>query len=467
MLEHRGPVWRHAPAALGTALLVVAAVVGTQVALADAGNPRAPLSPYGEGGFTVGVAAVDRRITITSADDGSYVLGYTPAGGDVVLDLDLLSGDRAQPWWYDAATGRTLKMAALASAGVARFPVPKEGGGPAWVLVVDDVAAGYGSPDGEVVAQATGEGGAAAAAGASGTGSSAAGASPAGTSGSSGGDTTGSGSSGSSSSDSSGSDSSSSGSSSADGSEGSGDSGSMSSGSGSGGSGDPSSEGRGSSDQVQPGDDPASGSSPEDGRYGSDGGSGEDGSGEKESGNTGSDAGSGEDSSDEGTPTGEPGEKSGEDGGDADGSDSGSSSDGKSPAKEDEEKDEDSGDDGPTKDAPKAEKPGSEAPKEEKPQAEAPKSAPKTGQKASADPSWDKLAQCESTGNWAIDSGNGYYGGLQFDKGTWSDFGGTTYAPRADQATKEQQIEIATKVRDARGGYGSWPACSSKLGLPK
>ncbi|MBW0106845.1 putative collagen-binding domain-containing protein, partial [Pseudonocardia sp. KRD291] len=158
MLEHRGPVWRHAPAALGTALLAVVTVVGTQVALADAGNPRAPLSPYGEGGFTVGVAAVDKRITITSADDGSYVLGYTPAGGDVVLDLDLLSGDEAQPWWYDAGTGRTLKMAALASAGVARFPAPKEGGGPAWVLVVDDIAAGYGSPDREVVAQATGEG---------------------------------------------------------------------------------------------------------------------------------------------------------------------------------------------------------------------------------------------------------------------------------------------------------------------
>ncbi|MEU4377356.1 transglycosylase family protein, partial [Pseudonocardia alni] len=58
-------------------------------------------------------------------------------------------------------------------------------------------------------------------------------------------------------------------------------------------------------------------------------------------------------------------------------------------------------------------------------------------------------------------------GGLQFDKGTWSDFGGTTYAPTADGATKEQQIEIATKVRDARGGYGSWPACANKLGLPR
>ncbi|MEK6466562.1 transglycosylase family protein, partial [Pseudonocardia alni] len=58
-------------------------------------------------------------------------------------------------------------------------------------------------------------------------------------------------------------------------------------------------------------------------------------------------------------------------------------------------------------------------------------------------------------------------GGLQFDKGTWSDFGGTKYAPTADGASKEQQIEIATKVRDARGGYGSWPACANKLGLPR
>ncbi|WP_425569331.1 DUF4038 domain-containing protein [Pseudonocardia yuanmonensis] len=80
---------------------------------------------------------------------------------------------------------------------------------------------------------------------------------------------------------------------------------------------------------------------------------------------------------------------------------------------------------------------------------------------------WDSLAACESSGNWAVNTGNGYYGGLQFDSATWSDFGGTHYAPRADQATKEQQIEIAEKVRDRRGGYGSWPACARKLGLPR
>lgn len=78
---------------------------------------------------------------------------------------------------------------------------------------------------------------------------------------------------------------------------------------------------------------------------------------------------------------------------------------------------------------------------------------------------WDKLAQCEATGNWSANSGNGYYGGLQFDKQTWSSFGGDQYAAYPHQASREQQIEIATKVRDSRGGYGAWPSCSSKLGL--
>ncbi|WP_220188084.1 transglycosylase family protein [Pseudonocardia pini] len=95
--------------------------------------------------------------------------------------------------------------------------------------------------------------------------------------------------------------------------------------------------------------------------------------------------------------------------------------------------------------------------------ASTPASAPPTN----ADPTWDRLAECESSGNWAIDTGNGYYGGLQFDAATWSDFGGTAHAARADGATKEQQIAIATKVRDQRGGYGSWPACARKLGLPR
>ena len=80
---------------------------------------------------------------------------------------------------------------------------------------------------------------------------------------------------------------------------------------------------------------------------------------------------------------------------------------------------------------------------------------------------WDQLAECESGGDWSIDTGNGYYGGLQFDKSTWDAYGGDQYAAYPNEASREQQIAIATKVRDARGGsYSAWPACSSKLGLP-
>ncbi|WP_407641724.1 transglycosylase family protein [Amycolatopsis panacis] len=69
---------------------------------------------------------------------------------------------------------------------------------------------------------------------------------------------------------------------------------------------------------------------------------------------------------------------------------------------------------------------------------------------------WDRIAQCESTGNWSINTGNGYYGGLQFDKQTWNAYGGGQYAPTADKATREQQIAVAEKVRAARGGYSAW-----------
>jgi hypothetical protein len=79
---------------------------------------------------------------------------------------------------------------------------------------------------------------------------------------------------------------------------------------------------------------------------------------------------------------------------------------------------------------------------------------------------WDALARCESGGNWAADSGNGYYGGLQFDKGTWSANGGNEFAPYPHQASREQQILVAQRVHGARGGYRAWPACSSQLGLP-
>ncbi|GED97033.1 resuscitation-promoting factor [Gordonia crocea] len=77
---------------------------------------------------------------------------------------------------------------------------------------------------------------------------------------------------------------------------------------------------------------------------------------------------------------------------------------------------------------------------------------------------WDALAQCEATGNWAINTGNGFYGGVQFDYGTWLRHGGGKYAPRADLATREEQIEIAKKTLAAQG-WGAWPACSSRLGL--
>ena len=78
---------------------------------------------------------------------------------------------------------------------------------------------------------------------------------------------------------------------------------------------------------------------------------------------------------------------------------------------------------------------------------------------------WDAIAACESGGNWAINTGNGYYGGLQFLQSTWLANGGGAYAPLPSQATREQQIAIATKVRDAAGGYGPWPACAASLGL--
>ena len=84
---------------------------------------------------------------------------------------------------------------------------------------------------------------------------------------------------------------------------------------------------------------------------------------------------------------------------------------------------------------------------------------------ATADDSvWDKVAHCESTGNWSINTGNGYYGGIQFNSRTWKAYGGDKYAPRADLATREQQIDIAKKVQ-ANQGWGAWPACTSKLGI--
>jgi uncharacterized protein YabE (DUF348 family) len=90
--------------------------------------------------------------------------------------------------------------------------------------------------------------------------------------------------------------------------------------------------------------------------------------------------------------------------------------------------------------------------------------APTTANFASGSTVWDRLAECESGGNWAINTGNGYYGGLQFSLSTWRAYGGPGYP---HQQSRETQIAIATKLRNANGGYGAWPACSQALGLPQ
>ncbi|MCX2185780.1 transglycosylase family protein [Streptomyces sp. SKN60] len=77
---------------------------------------------------------------------------------------------------------------------------------------------------------------------------------------------------------------------------------------------------------------------------------------------------------------------------------------------------------------------------------------------------WDRVASCESSGNWSINTGNGFYGGLQFTASTWAEFGGQAFAPNAHLATKEQQIAIAEKVLEGQGP-GAWPVCSVKAGL--
>ena len=92
-------------------------------------------------------------------------------------------------------------------------------------------------------------------------------------------------------------------------------------------------------------------------------------------------------------------------------------------------------------------------------------SRPSTVTRSAAAPAgggvWDRLAQCESGGNWGINTGNGYSGGLQFSAGTWAANGGTGSAHNASRA---EQIRVAERVR-ASQGWGAWPACSSRLGL--
>ena len=75
---------------------------------------------------------------------------------------------------------------------------------------------------------------------------------------------------------------------------------------------------------------------------------------------------------------------------------------------------------------------------------------------------WNAVALCESGGDWGINTGNGYYGGLQFSPSTWAAFGGTAYAARADLATRDQQIAVAEKVLAVQGP-GAWPTCGRNL----
>lgn len=91
-------------------------------------------------------------------------------------------------------------------------------------------------------------------------------------------------------------------------------------------------------------------------------------------------------------------------------------------------------------------------------------STSKSAPAVSSGSAWDRLAACESGGNWSINTGNGYYGGLQFSASTWLGYGGGAYASRADLATREQQIAIAEKVLDGQG-WGAWPTCSRIVGL--
>lgn len=88
------------------------------------------------------------------------------------------------------------------------------------------------------------------------------------------------------------------------------------------------------------------------------------------------------------------------------------------------------------------------------------------GQAAAAtDAEWDAVARCESGGNWAINTGNGFYGGVQFAAGTWASHGGNEFAPSAQLATKDQQLVIAERVL-ATQGRGAWPVCGTPLSGP-
>ncbi len=86
--------------------------------------------------------------------------------------------------------------------------------------------------------------------------------------------------------------------------------------------------------------------------------------------------------------------------------------------------------------------------------------------RADAGAVWNRVAACESGGRWNINTGNGYYGGLQFSSSTWGGYGGGRYASRADLATRDEQIAVAQRVL-YRQGPGAWPVCSIRAGLTK
>jgi hypothetical protein len=76
---------------------------------------------------------------------------------------------------------------------------------------------------------------------------------------------------------------------------------------------------------------------------------------------------------------------------------------------------------------------------------------------------WSRLAKCESGGRWHINSGNGYFGGLQISSGTWRAYGGKKYAGQAHGATKREQVRVAKRIKKGQG-WGAWPSCSRRIG---
>ena len=77
---------------------------------------------------------------------------------------------------------------------------------------------------------------------------------------------------------------------------------------------------------------------------------------------------------------------------------------------------------------------------------------------------WNRLAHCESGGRWHINTGNGYYGGLQISPGTWRGYGGKRFAALPNRATKAEQIRIGERIKHGQG-WRAWPSCSARLGL--